>query len=126
MNNPITKELEIWQDDGGADPEGLILITGSPAQMEWAARIRQRVSAEFIRVAASLAAEARHDHHDQQLDSDDIARIIEEKRVQTLVHWEAAYFIHEWQQITSQVQELIMADHNYEAIVIRRRLRQHG
>ncbi len=126
MTYSMTKELEIWEDDGGADPEGPSRLTGSPAQVEWAERIRLQVLAEFVRVAAALETVARNHPGDQRAETGEILKILQAKRLQTMSRREAGYFIHDWQEISSQVRQLIFEDPNYQAILVRRRLRQRG
>ena len=120
----MTKEMEIWEDDGGADREAPSRLTGSPAQVEWAERIRLQVLAEFVRVAAAWEAVARNHRGDQRAETEEILKILRAKQIQTMSRRESGYFIHDWQEISSQVRKLILEDRDYQALLVRRRLRQ--
>jgi hypothetical protein len=54
MNGSPTRDIEAWEDDGGAVPAAAVWLSGFAAQVEWAERIRCQVNAEFDRVAASF------------------------------------------------------------------------
>jgi hypothetical protein len=91
-------------------------LSGSPAQVEWAGRIRRRVSAEFDRVAASFRAVARRQSGAKQADTETVLAILEEKRVEVMSRDRAGYFIHDWQEISDQVRRMILHDPRYQTI----------
>jgi len=45
--------------------------------------------------------------------------ILEEKRAEVMAREDAGYFIHDWQELRSQVRELIVGDSRYKAIKFR-------
>jgi len=50
------------------------------------------------------------------MDTQAIIAIVEEKRTEVLEYQEAAYFIHDWQELRDQVRQMIMKDDRYKAI----------
>jgi hypothetical protein len=95
-------------------------MTGSAAQLEWAERIRRQVGAEFERVEALFRTIARGQCDEKLADTETILTIIEEKRAEVMKRSQAGYFIHDWQEITDQVRQMICKDPRYVAIKTKR------
>lgn len=113
-------QIEVWEYEGGAWPRppetSPAALTGTASQVEWAERIRRRVNAEFDRVAASFQAIARKQDSGRQADTTDVLAILEEKRVEVMGRQQAGYFIHDWQDISDQVRQMIFHDPRYAEI----------
>ena len=78
---------------------------------------------EFHRVSnAFLSASSRQTVQDCA-DTLVIIAILEEKRMQTMAHEQAGYFIRNGQELTDQVRQLIAADSRYQAIRTNRKSR---
>ena len=118
------QQLEIWEDDGGSDGVPGFQLVGSAAQLEWAGRIRRLVNAEFSRVAASFRAVAKGQLGAARAETEAILQILEEKRGEVMSRTEAGYLIHDWQEISDQVRQLIRRDVRYGAIVAQRAARK--
>jgi len=118
------QQLEIWEDDGGSDGVPGFQLVGSAAQLEWAGRIRRLVNAEFSRVAASFRTVAMGQLGVARTETEVILQIIEEKRGEVMSRTEAGYLIHDWQEISDQVRQLIRRDARYLAIVAHRAARK--
>lgn len=95
-------------------------LTGSEAQVEWAARIRTQASQEFDRVAAALRVVAASQGEAERAQTEAIVAILEEKRAEVLSVESAGYFIKEWQESSDQVRRLIAQDPRHQAIRARR------
>ena len=91
-------------------------ISGSPAQIEWAGRIRLTADAEFTRVAAALRAVAAGQQEAGRQRTETVIAILEEKRAEVMARNQAGYFIREWQELSDQVRRLITADARYQDI----------
>jgi len=120
MSGLRTAEIEAWEDEGGAATAPLVPIasplTGTDNQIEWAQRIRCQVAAEFDRVAALFRGIAGEQDRRARIDTEAIVAIVEEKRLEVLGRGEAGYFIHDWQEISDQVRQMILRDPRYLAI----------
>ena len=91
-------------------------MTGTVNQIEWALRIKEQVSAEFDRVAKALKSVAdKQTDHDRE-DTLAIIAILEEKRAQVMSNTRAGYFIHDWQELSDQVRQMIVRDPRYLVI----------
>jgi len=112
--------IEAWEGEGGATPSLLDVsetsMTGSANQVEWAARIRRHVNAEFDRVAGALRSAAGKQGNDKRAGTEAIITILEDLRAEVMSRTEAGYFIHEWQEINDQVRRMIFRDARYQAI----------
>ena len=108
----------MWEDEGGSLNEtSEKSLTGTVNQIEWAKQIRAQVNAEFDRVKTVLeAAAAKQSGHDQ-MDTQAMIAILEEKRAEVMEHQEAGYFIHDWQELSDQVRQMIMKDERWKKIV---------
>jgi hypothetical protein len=93
-----------------------VALSGSPSQVEWADRIRLQVNAEFDRVAASFRSVASKQNNGKRTDTESIIAILEEKRAEEMSNNQAGYFIHDWQEISDQVRQMIFRDARYQAI----------
>jgi hypothetical protein len=119
----MNKELDAWEGEGGAavvSPlPGLVQMTGTAAQVEWAERIRQQVNSEFDRVASSFRAVAEKQPDGKRADTETILAILEDKRAEVMSREQAGYFIRDWQEIDDQVRQLIAKDSRYQEIKAR-------
>ena len=93
-------------------------MTGTPAQIEWAQRIRLQVNAEFERVASALEVAALRPAPDR-IDAQAVIAILREKRDEVMRNGSAGYFIREWQELRDQVRRMIARDPRYQALKIR-------
>ena len=120
----MTGDIEGWEDDEGAGPAALDAslpsMSGTENQVEWAERIKHKVNDEFDRVAASFRSIAAKQPDDKCADTEAVIAILEDKRAEVLSNRRAGYFIHDWQEITDQVRQMIFDDARYKAI--RRRI----
>ena len=117
----MTQNIEIWDDEGGApiatsDDQQAALMSGTTNQVEWAQNIKRHVSAEFDRVAALLRKVATSQEGEMRKQTDEVIEILEEKRNTVMAREEAAYFIHDWQEITDQVRNMLIEDPRYQII----------
>jgi hypothetical protein len=108
MSGSPDKGVELVQ--GGAP------MSGTVNQVEWAARIKRLVNAEFDRVAKSFQAVANVQKDQRRADTEAIIAILEEKRAEVMQRDEAGYFIHDWQEIGDQVRQAIFRDARYQKI----------
>jgi hypothetical protein len=99
------------------------IITGTASQIEWAGQIRPRVECEFQRVAGAFLAVAARQTEQDRADTLAVIAILEEKRVETMAHDHAGYFIRNWQELTDQVRQTIAADTRFQAIQANRKSR---
>ena len=53
-----------------------------------------------------------------------VIAILEEKRAEVMSREQAGYFIHDWQEISDQVRQMILHDDRYQAIKSNRAARQ--
>ena len=110
-----------WENEGGSPlgPAGLEFsdrpLSGSPSQIEWAKAIRARVNDEFDRVATSFRSIAHRQTASKRSDTEAILAILEDKRIEVLSRERAGYFIHDWQEISDQVRQMISKDLRYQA-----------
>jgi chaperonin GroES len=91
-------------------------MTGSALQVEWAERIRTRVSEEFDRVERALRLVALRQTRAKRLETEAILDILQEKRAAVLSRQQAGYFILHWQEINDQVREMVGKDARVRAI----------
>ena len=81
-----------------------------------AERIKRQVNAEFDRVAASLRSMAGKQGDGKRADTEAVIAILEDKRAEVMSREQAGYFIHDWQEISDQVRQMIFHDARYQAI----------
>lgn len=101
----------------------VVVLTGTPSQIEWAERIRGLVAAEFDRVAAAFETVAAGQSLPARIDTHSILAILDEKRHEVMAHSSAGYFIREWQELNDQVRVLIAQDPRYQAIKAQRKIK---
>lgn len=101
-------------------------MTGTPAQIEWAERIKRQITAEFDRMAAALGTLPPKPDEHQRADVAAILAILEENRQEVLGNTEAGYFIKHWQELGDQVRKLIIDDSRYQEIRAARLARRSG
>lgn len=121
-------EIGAWEDEGGSAPARSDAsgaeMSGTGSQVEWAERIKCRVSAEFDRVAASFQSVADKQNDVKRADTEGIIAILEDKRAEVMSRNQAGYFIHDWQEISDQVRQMIFQDARYQAIKSNRALQK--
>jgi len=120
MLDSLVKDIEIWEDDGGRTLPPLappaVSLTGTPNQVEWAERIRNRVNGDFDRVARSFRVVALKQNARKRAETEAILAILEEKRDAVMKREQAAYFILDWQDTSDQVRRMIGQDSRFQAI----------
>lgn len=120
MNSSEENDIEAWEGEGGATPAApgvrAISMRGTANQVEWAERIRRQVNDEFDRVARSFRSVAGKQSDAVRADTEAIIAILEEKRAEVMRRGQAGYFIHDWQEISDQVRQLIFQDARYQVI----------
>ena len=99
-------------------------LMGTENQIEWAERIRRRVNDEFDRVRATFYAVSVRQDAEARADAQAIIAILEDKRTEVMRREQAGYFIHDWQEITDQVRQLIFHDGRYAPIRERQEARR--
>jgi hypothetical protein len=132
-----------WESEGGATirlgvfphpampgfeptiPAKTILV-GTPNQIEWAEQIKDRVHKEFDRVGMMLRSVAAKQVGWDQTDTLKLVAILEEKRHDVMANDRAGYFIHDWQELSDQVREMIVKDPRYGEIMARQAARKHA
>lgn len=97
---------------------------GTAGQNEWAQRIKQQVSDEFDRVARAFRSVAGRQSGIDREETGIILVILEDKRSDVMSRNDAGYFIHDWQEISDQVRQMIGKDPRYEAIKASRAARR--
>ena len=95
-------------------------MTGTPAQVEWAGRLKVQVATEFARVEAAFRVVAAGQTGAKRAETEEILAILEEKRTDALAVGDARYFILNWQDLGDQVRRILFADARYQAIRARR------
>lgn len=120
MNTSAQNDIEAWEGEGGAvpAPPGVraISMSGTASQVEWAERIKRQVNEEFDRVARSFRSVAGKQSDAARADTEAIIAILEEKRAEVMRREQAGYFIHDWQEISDQVRQMIFHDIRYQSI----------
>jgi hypothetical protein len=94
--------------------------SGTSTQVEWATLIKQRVAAEFDRVAAAFREVAGNQDVRRRARTESVLMILEEKRAAVMANDQAGYFIRDWQEINDQVRQMIFHDPRYQATMIHR------
>jgi hypothetical protein len=111
-----------WENEGGSAllsqslPFAKRPLVGTTSQIEWAEGIRTRVNDEFDRVAKSFRSIAQRQDARKRSDTEAILAILDDKRAEVLSRDRAGYFIHDWQEISDQVRQMIGEDPRYQAI----------
>ena len=91
-------------------------MNGTVNQIAWAEQIKIQVNGEFDRVRRALEEAAGKQSAKDRTDTEAMIAILEEKRAEVMAREEAGYFIHDWQELRSQVRELLVGDSRYKAI----------
>ncbi len=91
-------------------------MTGSPAQVEWAERLRTGVNGEFDRVAQAFRSVATQQSGQERNETELLLGILEEKRAEVMANDSAGYFIRNWQELSDQVRQLIAKDPRFQEI----------
>jgi chaperonin GroES len=116
----MNRDIEAWEGEGGAAPAPLGVsaasMNGTASQVEWAERIKGQVNAEFDRVAASFRSIAGKQDDYKRVKTEAVIAILEDKRAEVMSRKQAGYFIHDWQEISDQVRQMIFHDARYQAI----------
>lgn len=144
----MEEAMEAWEGEGGAPSpidtgltaQGMLdpssgsarnspeaaerKMTGSVSQVEWAEQIKLKVNAEFDRVAKAFKAVAGKQAEQDRMDTQAVIAILEEKRVEVMANDRAGYFIHDWQELSDQVRQMIAQDSRYQAIKANRAARR--
>lgn len=101
-------------------------LTGTPAQVEWAERIRLTVAQEFDRVAKAFQAQITIQTGEKQAETRVILAILEQRRAETMSIETAGYFIRDWQELGDQVRRMIAKDPRYQSIKDQREKRRRA
>jgi hypothetical protein len=123
----MDQNIYVWESEGGsadafedADVKmtgvRTVEMTGTPNQIEWAKQIRIQVDAEFTRVRIALEKVAARQSIPDQIGTQQIIAILEDKRDEVMRHTRAGYFIHSWQEPRDRVRLMILGDSRYLAI----------
>ena len=113
----IEPEISAWEDEGGSQARSAeIRMTGTVSQIAWASQIRRQVDGEFARVRRALELAASKQVVTNRRKTDAMIAILEEKRAEVMAREDAGYFIHDWQELRNQVNQLIIGDTRYKAI----------
>jgi hypothetical protein len=108
--------LEIWEYEGGSPRQSPAhVLTGTVNQIPWARQIRDQINAEFDRVRRVLESATRNRAADDRQVTEAIIIILEDKRAEVMARSEAGYFIHNWQELRTQVRDLILQDSRFKA-----------
>ena len=99
------------------------MMIGNVDQVKQAERIKERVNAEFDRIAAALGTSAAKRTGQDQTDMETVIAILEEKRAEVMAKGQADYFINNWRGELSRVRELIAQDARYRDINTRKAIR---
>ena len=120
MKSSISRDIESWEGEGGAitGPPSVTAksMSGTESQVEWAERIKRQVNDEFDRVSRSFRSVAGKQSDAKRADTEAILAILEDKRAEVMSREGAGYFIHDWQEISDQVRQMIFHDVRYQAI----------
>jgi len=142
MEDLTTDLLGEWESEGGATirldafahlaPPGFgpsiaakTILVGTPNQIEWAEQIKSRVGKEFDRVGMIMKSVAAKQVGLDQTDTVKLVAILEEKRLEVMANDKARYFIHDWQELRDQVQQMIIKDPRYAKIMTSQAARKH-
>jgi hypothetical protein len=143
MEDLTADVLGEWESDGGATIRldafahlatpgfgasivAKTLLVGTPNQIEWAEQIKDRVHKEFDRVGMLLKSAAAKQVGWYQTDTLKLVEILEEKRHDVMANDRAGYFIHDWQELSNQVREMIVKDPRYGNIMACHAARKHA
>jgi hypothetical protein len=143
MEDLMADDLGEWESEGGSTIRldvfahlamsgfgpslaAKTILVGTPTQIEWAERIRDRVHKEFDRVGMILKSVGAKQVRWDRTDTLNLVAILEEKRHDVMANDRAGYFIHDWQELSDQVREMIVKDPRYGEIMARQAARKHA
>jgi hypothetical protein len=120
----MDKSISVWEDDGGSSAQRAERrLIGTLNQIAWAVQIKSQVEAEFERLRKVLEYAATRQSRKDVTDIEAIIRILDDKRREVMENEQAGYFIHQWQELGSQVSRMIVEDPGYQAIKARQTAR---
>jgi hypothetical protein len=99
-------------------------MTGNQSQVEWAQRLKLKVSTEFERVVRVFEGVAAKQQEPERAETGTIIAIVKELRDAVLANEDAGYYIRGWQEIKDQVRQMVSQDPRYVAIRASRELRK--
>ena len=143
MEDLTTDALGEWESEGGATSRlhdfvhlatpgfgpsiaAKVILVGTPNQIAWAEQIKGRVDKEFDRVGMIMKSVAAKQVGWDQTDTLKLVTILEEKRHEVMANDKAGYFIHDWQELSDQVRQLIVKDPRYAQIMVSQAARKHA
>jgi hypothetical protein len=122
MEELTTEVLIGWEANRQTEPAiaKTAALTGTANQIEWAEQIKERVGKEFDRVASAMRSVAAKQGDLDRTDTLGLVAILEQKRLEVMANDHAGYFIHDWQELSDQVRQMVVADPRYAKVMIRR------
>jgi hypothetical protein len=99
-------------------------MNGNVDQVKMAEQIKERINAEFDRLAQALATSAAKQSEQDRVDIEDVIVILEEKRSEIMAKGQADYFINNWREVNDRVRSLIVQDTRYRDINTRKAMRR--
>ena len=126
MEELTTRDLIGWKANRRIGPAIVKTATlnGTANQIEWAEQIKERVGYEFDRVANAMRSVAAKQEKLDRADTLDLVAILEEKRLEVMANNRAGYFIHDWQELSDQVRQMVVADPRCADIMMRQAARR--
>jgi hypothetical protein len=98
-------------------------MTGTKDQVKQAEEIKERINAEFDRLARALGAAAVKQTERDRIDTEAVIVILEDKRTDVMEKGQASYFLNNWRELNDKVRQLITQDTRYMAINTRKAMR---
>jgi hypothetical protein len=139
MEKLTVDALGEWESEGGAPAQseaGSSLapppaaarnaLTGTVNQIDWAEQIKERVGKDFDRVANAMKSVAAKQVEGDRSDTQELIAILKEIRAEVMAKDQAGYFIHDWQEPSDQVRQMIVKDPRYGAIKTRQAARKRA
>jgi len=99
-------------------------MNGNVDQVKKAEQIKERINAEFDRLARALESSAAKQTGQDRSDVEAVIVILEEKRDEVMAKGQADYFLNNWRELNNRVRELIVQDSRYLAINTRKAMRR--
>ncbi|HEY7531248.1 MAG TPA: hypothetical protein VH681_00540 [Nitrospiraceae bacterium] len=84
----------------------------------WAEQIRARLAGELDRVAKMLDTASGEQPEQDRKNTQDIVKILEQRRAELMARNDAGDFIHDWQELRDQVRQMILEDPRYQSIKV--------
>jgi len=131
MEQLTAKVIGDWESEGGAStqPENNPApnaLTGTVNQIDWAEQIKERVSADFDRVARAMQSVAARQAEPDRSDTQELIAVLKEIRAEVIGKPQAGYFIHDWQESGDQVRQMLVKNPRYGVIKTRQAARKHA